>query len=70
MVLADNWFIQLYNKAPADIVALFNGSRQVIYGFIPNCSQVIDYIMMFFYDMRCDSKFCDVAKSEAGMFIR
>ncbi|EDV19935.1 uncharacterized protein TRIADDRAFT_32651, partial [Trichoplax adhaerens] len=39
-----NWqqFGQSYQsnmQAPADIVALFNGSRQVIYGFIPNCLQ-------------------------------
>ncbi|RDD38355.1 Poly [ADP-ribose] polymerase 4 [Trichoplax sp. H2] len=26
-------------QAPADIVSLFNGSRQVIYGFVSNCTQ-------------------------------
>ena len=27
-------------QAPANIMALFNGCRQVIYGFVPNCTQV------------------------------
>jgi len=27
-------------QAPASIMALFNGCRQVVYGFVPNCTQV------------------------------
>jgi len=27
-------------QAPANIMALFNGCRQVVYGFVPNCTQV------------------------------
>jgi len=27
-------------QAPAKIMALFNGCRQVVYGFVPNCTQV------------------------------
>ena len=27
-------------QAPMNIMALFNGSRQVVYGFVPNCTQV------------------------------
>ena len=27
-------------QAPAIITAVFNGSRQVVYGFVPNCTQV------------------------------
>jgi len=28
-------------QAPKNIMALFNGCRQVVYGFVPNCTQVI-----------------------------
>ena len=27
-------------QAPSHVTALFSGSRQVIYGFVPNCTQV------------------------------
>jgi len=27
-------------QAPTNIMALFNGCRQVVYGFVPNCTQV------------------------------
>jgi len=27
-------------QAPANIMALYSGCRQVIYGFVPNCTQV------------------------------
>jgi poly [ADP-ribose] polymerase 2/3/4 len=27
-------------QAPANIMALFNGCRQVVYGFVANCTQV------------------------------
>ena len=27
-------------QAPANIMAVFSGSRQVVYGFVPNCTQV------------------------------
>jgi len=27
-------------QAPTEIMALFNGCRQVVYGFVPNCTQV------------------------------
>lgn len=27
-------------QAPANIMALFSGCRQVVYGFAPNCTQV------------------------------
>jgi len=28
-------------QAPAQIMGLFSGCRQVIYGFVPNCTQVV-----------------------------
>jgi len=28
-------------QAPKQITALFSGSRQVIYGYVPNCTMVI-----------------------------
>ena len=31
--------VQFYQQAPQEIVSLFSGSRQVVYGFIPNCLQ-------------------------------
>ena len=33
----DNSIVQ----APCQIPSLFNGTRQVVYGFVPNCTQVI-----------------------------
>ena len=33
-------FITLSTQAPQEIVSLFSGSRQVIYGFVPHCLQV------------------------------
>ena len=32
-----------YIQAPQEIVSLFSGSRQVIYGFVPHCLQVYTY---------------------------
>ena len=31
--------ISFYQQAPQEIVSLFSGSRQVVYGFVPNCLQ-------------------------------
>ena len=28
-----------YTQAPQEIVSLFSGSRQVVYGFVPHCTQ-------------------------------
>ena len=28
-------------QAPRHLTAIFSGSRQVVYGFVPNCTQVI-----------------------------
>ena len=34
-------------QAPHEIVSLFSGSRQVVYGFVPHCKQVQTYICMY-----------------------
>ena len=34
-------------QAPKNIMALFNGCRQVVYGFVPNCTQVHEFIFHF-----------------------
>ena len=31
-------------QAPANIMAVFNGCRQVVYGFVPNCTQVVSML--------------------------
>ena len=38
-------------QAPQQITALFNGSRQVIYGYVPNCTMVCIYISLFAYSL-------------------
>lgn len=32
-------------QAPAYIPSLFNGCRQIVYGFVPNCTQVNNHII-------------------------
>ena len=39
--------IVTYIQAPQEIVSLFSGSRQVIYGFVPHCLQVHVYICKY-----------------------
>jgi len=34
-------------QAPANVMALFSGCRQVVYGFVPNCTQVCLIIGIF-----------------------
>ncbi len=29
----------VFVQAPVELVSLFNGSRQVVYGFVPHCKQ-------------------------------
>ena len=34
-------FVLSNAQAPQELVSLFNGSRQVVYGFVPHCKQVV-----------------------------
>lgn len=36
-------------QAPSKIMSLFNGSRQVIYGFVPNCNMVCSFSLWYIY---------------------
>ena len=40
-----NLFLCLFIQAPQEIVSLFSGSRQVIYGYVPHCKQVYTLYM-------------------------
>ena len=33
-------------QAPQEIFSLFNGSRQVVYGFVPNCTRVRAFVLL------------------------
>ena len=46
-------------QAPRQITALFSGSRQVVYGYVPNCLMVglliVKFLIFWIYEFFCKS---------------